>query len=317
MKIRDYFAPDDFTAVEELWQATLGRTSPVSRRVLYARICGRRNYEPGDAVVAEHDGRVAGFAAVEVPRTHFTPSQTASLQAVLVAPGHQRRELGRRLLARVEERARSCDCTDIRLSCGLYRFWSNGVPEDLPGARAFFESHGYAFSDSCFDLIVPLSDYGMSPKYRQCIRDAGVEIVPAAPDDIGPMLEFESRDLGGWVDIMLDFVLWGDIGNILLVKHGDRIVGSAHTFTPQSRFRGANLVWEAIHGTDMGGFGAIGISEPWRGKGLGAALCQAACEHIRHRGGTCAFIDWTGIPGFYAKSGAAVWRTYHSAQKAL
>ena len=67
----------------------------------------------------------------------------------------------------------------------------------------------------------------------------------------------------------------------------------------------------------VAGPGAVGIAAAWRGKRLGAAMCQAAALHVQSRGGTCCYIDWTGIGPFYEKVGAKVCGRFFGATKTL
>jgi GNAT superfamily N-acetyltransferase len=317
MQLEVYSHRDHFRDVEQLWERVLGTTYPVSTRVLAFRLGDRPNYEPGDGVLALEQGRVVGMGITEVERSAATVAKAGNIMAVLVDPAHQGRGIGRTILDRMEERLRVAGCTEAHLSGGLYRFWS-GVPLELPGVKEFFVRNGYtAFSGEVIDLVIPLADYAANPKYEQALRNAGIDVRSMAMPESGRTLDFQAREFSGWYPSMLAMLGAGDMANVLVLWHGAEVVGTIQTFTPGSRFRSANLVWERILGAGLGGFGAVGIDPRWRGKGLGSAMCQAAALHVKACGGTACLIDWTNLTGFYGKVGAQVWRHFYRAGKTL
>ena len=54
----------------------------------------------------------------------------------------------------------------------------------------------------------------------------------------------------------------------------------------------------------------MGIAKQYRGRGLGAAMCEQAAVHVERTGADVCFIDWTGLADFYCKLGAEVWRGF-------
>ena len=316
IRIRPYAPLRDANAVFALWEEALGGTYPVSERAFRPRAVENLVMEPGDGVVAVDGRRVIGFGLAEIGRHAVGVRENASLAALLVAPECQRQGIGAQLLAAVEKRVREAGCRTISPGAGLYRFWS-GVPEDLGGARAFLAKHGYDFNRRVPDMTIPLGSYALSPQYSRELEQAGCRIVNCTPDLMGPLFTFQQREFPGWSVNMLALLNAGDAENILMVMHGDEVIGSITSFTPASRFRGANLVWERIFGERLGGYGAVGIANAWRGKGLGAAMSQAAAVHAQSRGATVCYIDWVGPADFYAKLGASVWRWFDQATKAL
>lgn len=316
MEIVVYCPFTHYLGVEALWEKALGDRYPVSRRVLAPRIAGRSTLEWGDGLVALDGERVVGFGVLEIDRAALLPANHAGLPIIVIDPAYQRRGIGSAILRRLEDRALALGCRQMIPGGLAWRFWS-GVPEDLPGAKAFLEARGYELMHSVVDLVTPLEDYQEQARYREKLEAAGAAVVSAAVADLSAMLDFQGREFPNWLPTMLTMVEAGDLENVLLVKHGSEIVGSILTYTPQSRFRAANLVWERLLGEAMGGYGAVGIAAAWRGRGLGAAMCQAAALHVKRRGGTCALIDWTNLTDFYGKVGAKVWRKFWRGKKAL
>lgn len=298
-----------FDAAHRLWDRAFGPAYPISERALALRLCRRLTLEPGDGIVALRGGDVVGFGIVEVERRADGVPPVGHLLALAVDPAHRGAGIGAALLAALERRLRKAGCRQAIPAGSLHRFWS-GVPDDLPGARAFLEVRGYDLSQQVVDLVVPLASFRRRARYAALMRAERVEAVPAAPADTAAMVAFQLREFPGWHPIMAAMIAAGDASNVLLMKRGAEIVGTIMTYTPGSRWRSPNLTWDRLLGADMGGYGAVGIARAWRGRGLGAAMCQEAACHVKSRGGSCCLIDWTHLVDFYARVGASVWRTF-------
>lgn len=147
----------------------------------------------------------------------------------------------------------------------------------------------------------------------------GVSVLPVQPDELSGVYDLLSREAPGWREAFLKMAASGDLGNTLAVRHGRDFIGCVQTFTPGSRFRYANLVWEGLYGPNLGGFGAVLMAKAWRGKGLGLFMIERAAAHVKSHGGSHAYIDWTGdgLARFYGKIGAVVCRRFRKHMKAL
>jgi ribosomal protein S18 acetylase RimI-like enzyme len=83
----------------------------------------------GETVVADVDGELAGFVAVEF----HSWNRLAQLQGLAVQPERLRRGVAGRLLEAVESLARQRDCRGIYVD----------TPVDNDGARAFYAAQGF------------------------------------------------------------------------------------------------------------------------------------------------------------------------------
>ncbi|MGZ8527841.1 MAG: N-acetyltransferase family protein, partial [Candidatus Limnocylindrales bacterium] len=61
--------PDDAAAVIELWNGSLGERYPLRPDVLALSVLANPHARPGDAAVAEADGRLVGFAYAGISRS--------------------------------------------------------------------------------------------------------------------------------------------------------------------------------------------------------------------------------------------------------
>jgi len=318
MEIASFDPRAHYDAVASLWERALGDRYPVTDRVLLPRVWTRPSFEEGDGLVALEGGRVAGFGILERGRPVFNPGGECTIQALLVDPAAQRSGIGRALLARLEDRMRQQGIREAAVSRGLYRFWT-GVPDDLPAARAFFESQGYRRNHEAIDMFAPLEGFEADERDRRCLEQQSAEVASATEADFGRVYDLLTREAPGWRGSLVAMAASGDLGNVLVIRRRGEVIGQVQTFTPRSRFRAANLVWERLCGADVGGFGAVLVAQKWRGRGLGVALIRAAASHVKRCGGTGCFIDWTShaLAPFYARIGASVWKTAGMYGKAL
>lgn len=318
-EFRIYDPLRDYAGIAELWRDTLGSAYPVTHRVLWPRIVGRHTLESGDGWVACQGKRLVGFGLAELDRAVLTGGIQASVQAILVAPEGQRQGIGTALLDRIEKRARAAGVDLIRPGSSCWRFWT-GIPEDLPGARAFFRRHGYQDDYAAVDLFGDLTPDTPDDRAGSVLENLGIEAESLTDLNLGAVYDFLSREQPSWRRSMLMMVEAGDLKNVLVFRKGTEWVGSIQTYTPASRYRGANVVWEGRYRPGLGGFGAVLIAKAWRGKGLGAALCQAAARHIRQAGATGCYIDWTNrtlSDKLYSKVGTSICTTFAMCSKKL
>jgi len=316
MTIRVFDASRDSAGVLGLWERALP-AYPIQPNTFLQRTAGNQNYRHGDGLLAVAGRRIIGFALAEVVRPTGAPAAgTAHLAVLLVAPEARRQGVGRALLTALETQLRAAGCTKVVLGRGPARFWT-GVPEDLPEATAFFQHLGYTATSRACDLVVPLRNYAASLRYQDRLKAAGAEVVSATPALLPALLEFEYREFAGWAPGILRLAANGDLANVLVVRCGETIIGSILTCTHDTGWRYANQVWERVIGDRLAGYGAVGIAKSRRGEGLGAAMCEAAAAYVAAKGADACFIDWTGIPDFYRRVGAEVWRWHAMAEKAL
>lgn len=299
-----------------LWEAALGGAYPVSERVFVQNTFGNPYYEPGDGVVAAAKGRIVGFALAKLDRTPSRPRKGA-VGVVLVHPSSRRRGVGRLLVGKLVDRLGALGAEAVGVgSPAIYRFWP-GVPTDLEEARLFFEAEGFSLQRGTFDLVRNLENFETPEKAGRVLGGREFAVGPARSEEAGDILRFEHRHFPFWEDNYRMIIAVGGEGDIILARRGPEIVGALCTYSPESRFRSTNLVWERILGEDVGGFGSVGVAEKWRGRGLGLALCAAAAERLRDRGVRLCHIDWTAHLEFYGKLGFDVWREYWQGKRLL
>jgi len=291
---------------------------PITRpEFLQAVLTDHSNYRAGDHWVAEASGQLVGFVATQVERRDSTPNPSGGIAIILVAPQMQQQGIGSTLHEAALSQLKQMGIRQVMLGGGgAARFWP-GVPGNLPGARTFFESQGWKFSETTYDLVRHLRDYQTPSAISQQMAKEQVEIRAATADEVDEVLDFERREFPGWMREFQPKALAGDHTDFLIARDQHRIVGTLLLFTPQSHHVSANLIWKALLGDDLGGLGAVGVAASERGRGIGLALVAQASELLKSRGVGHSHIDWTGLISFYGRLGYAPWREYHTSEREL
>jgi beta-N-acetylhexosaminidase len=236
-------------------------------------------------LVAEAAGEPIGFVAID---------DQGSVPLILVAPKHQRRGVGRTLLAAALERL--APVGRVCLGSGGADYIWPGAPLDLPGAVAFFTRQGWTSEYDCLDLTQDLRDY-QSP--ADVYIRAGVELTVATPAELPDVGEFESTHFPHWAQ-------WFDgSGDILLARDGDgRLVGTLLFSATDSG------VYEPMLGPHAGGIGCVGVAPDAHNRGIGTAIVARASELLRDAGTRTCFIGWAVRDQFYGRLGYRPWRRY-------
>lgn len=317
--LRIYEPLRDYQSVRDLWAVALPERYAVADRVLWPRIAGRNTLRAGDGWVVSKGNRLIGFGLAEIDTDALPGDAIGSIQVLLVDPEYRRKGIASTLLDKLENRIREEGRSTVRPGGGIWRFWT-GVPDDLPGARAFFERRGYQTNYAAVDLFSDLTKYPDDGEWRNKLAAAQVEAIPLTPDRIPMAYDLLEREAPSWRRSFLMMAAHGDISNVLLFAHGSESVGCIQTHTPGSHWRGSNLVWEQSLGSGLGGFGAVLIAKAWRGHGLGTALCHAAAAHVKAQGASGCYIDWTSetlTERLYSRVGASVWAGFQMMTRSL
>jgi predicted N-acetyltransferase YhbS len=294
-------------ALIALWNAACGDDLAINERFAAyntrpatgAVQAGRIALENGQPV-----GIVLASALPNDPQT--SPREVGWIDALAVAPTHQRRGIGSALLASAEAWLREQGCTQARLGGGL-RYFVPGYPLAL-GSIKFFEARGYTLRTNeprVCDLARDLRDYATIQ------RPNDATLRPATPDDANAILEFLWREFPGrWRFEFEEFLRargrWSDY----LVLQTARGIDGTVRLTFEDSERPIEQYYPYRLPRPWGQLGAIGVSRAVRGKGYGGALLDAGLVYLRERGVRGCIIDWTNLVEWYGKFGFTPCRWY-------
>ena len=303
---------DDEPEVVALWNRALGGLFPLRQRLLHQATLGDPDLQEGDALVAWHAGRPAGFALARSwpPRAPRGEAQ-GWLEAVVVDPALQGRGLGTALADEAERHLAEQGITSIWAGGGPAMFFP-GVCTGLAAGRRFLERRGYALFHEVHDLIGDLDAMPHLPRVAAALEAAGAEVRPCAEEEWAAAVAFLERHFPGtWPrERRRQRAMGAPANEIYLLWAGGEIIGLAQTYTGDSPVLGPSVYWAPALGVAEGGLGPIGVAEEWQGRGLGLALLARALEGLRSRGARRAVIDWTELLSFYGILGFRVWRSY-------
>jgi beta-N-acetylhexosaminidase len=318
-QIDRYIASDHAADVLRVWNAAFAETWPLTAP-LFANVTQAAT--PNQVVqhfIARTADRIVGFVATQRnPRRVATPqpSYSGNIMAVVVDPPFQRQGIGRALIRAAYDHLVSSGAQSVQIGGKFPRFFP-GAPQNLPGARPFFEACGWQLDRHAIDLVRNLSDYQLSPAIQTRMTAEGITIEPATDSDAESLIAFQSREFAGWVDTYRYVARVGDFADFLIArdpKHSrDRgIIGALLMTSPgsQSHPSRPDVLWKTLLGADAGGMGEVGVAADQRGRGVGLALVAYGAEILRKRGAGNAFIGFTDLADFYGKLGFGVWRAY-------
>jgi len=245
---RPYSPARDEGAVFELWQNTIGERWPLSSESFHRVTVGNRLYQPGDHLVAELGGKAIGFVATQARKRAPGLERRGEIMLILVEKDEQRRGIGRALLDAALAHLRQAGVADAQLGGGGRSYFWPGVPGNLPGAVAFFESCGWEYSETSVDMYRDLTDYTTPAYVLERVQKANIRISVATARDVPQILAFEKWNFPNWYD--------GFRANIETANHADilfaqdprnDVVGTVTVFSPASS--GHAFIWKRDRST--------------------------------------------------------------------
>jgi GNAT superfamily N-acetyltransferase len=189
-----------------------------------------------------------------------------------------------------------------------------GVPENLPGAHAFFTARGWRWQDGpALDLVTDLA--GFRPPREMPARAAADRLTLAAAgskekDDV---LAFEAAAFPNWLRSFEEasYEEAPDGGPLrgeraLTARDGGgRILGTLLFAGPDP-----DALLAPLFGPDSGTVGCVGVALDAQRRGVGSAMVARASELLRDAGTRMCHIGWTGREDFYRRVGYEPWQWY-------
>ncbi len=310
MSLRGYEVERDGRAVFELYQACFGETWPLRAEAFHAIISEYKHYRAGDHAVVEKDGAIVGFVAAQQRRDDHGTASTGGIALLMVHPAWRRQGIGRRLHDWALRRLCEANLQRVQLANVSGRRLWQGVPGNLPAARAFFERCGWREVETSDDLV---GDVSQLRTFSQAIEQRplpNLEIRLATPADASALLDFEGRAFPNWHSAFTKQVELGQFENILVArtKNGN-VVGSLILSDWQSAASAMDFLWQIKLGERLGALACVGVVERQNNRGIGSALCARGADILRDRGVDRIHISWTGRPRFYERLGYRLWQT--------
>jgi len=314
--VRPYRPAVDEAGVFGLWQSTFGETWPLTRDVFQRITVETAVYRSGDHFVAEENGVPVGFVATQAVGGASSP-RTGHIGALLVAPTHRRRGIGRAMHDAALRHLRDVGVQRAQLGGGDTYLWP-GVPSTLPSALAFFNSCGWAYAETSYDLVQDVGDYSPLPAVYQRIATQRIALEIGTPTNAAEVIAFVARDFPSWDAIYRSVAKLGDYADILFARDDDgRIIGTVSMYSPLSHSQRLDVRWKTLLGANAGAIGVVGVAVSARQQGVGHALVARASEIVRDRGARHCVIGWAWMIGLYGELGYRVWQEYRMSRREM
>jgi mycothiol synthase len=284
--IRGY-RPEDEAALLAVWNAALW-ADPINATTWRAKVLLDPNFDQDGCLVAEADGAVRGFLLSLVRRVPFFGQgyepERAWITAFGVAPEWQGRGIGAALLDAAIERLRGLGRTSVALSPYVPNYFTPGADVNAYARGvAFLTGRGFETIERPMSMRVELTGFRVPEAIAAraaALRDEGIEVRPATPADIVPVLDFAQRHFtwdwhreasGIFADLFA-----GDprfVGMLVAIGNGEVLGYAEH--------RGER-------------FGPFGVHPELRSRGIGRVILAATLTEMLKKNYHAAWFLWTG-----------------------
>lgn len=325
MRIR-LFRMDDEPAVLNLWNECMGEQFPLDSALFEQNVLRDVHFDPQAIWVAEDaGGNLLAYAHAKVCKEPLGSAGTMPEQgwigALAFLPNDEGLHAARQILQAALDWLRTQGRKRVSYGSDPAHLFP-GVPAEQTLHQQLLREAGFTISQhTAVDLVQDLADYRVPDEVEQNLHRLREEytIRSCTPDDVPVLLRFLQKEFPGrwYYETVKRLEVEDTPRDILILTHGDEVVGFCHTFHRGSKRIGPSIYWRKLLGEAYGGLGPIGLAESTRGKGLGLALLCKGVEYVQQQGAQRMAIDWTDLVDFYGKIGFRVWKRYHPASRQI
>ena len=283
--IRPYHARDE-AGVLAVWNSALV-ADPINAATFRAKVLLDPNFDRETCLVAEHNGAVAGFVLGLRRRVPFfgdgyEPEQSW-ISAFGVAPKLQGRGIGSALLEQVLAKLHALGAQYTSLSPYVPNYFTPGADANAYAAGIeFLTKRGFEVIEQPISMRANLTGFQIPAAIQQRkdeLAAEGVEVRPATPEDIVPVLDFIPKHFtwdwhreasGVFMDLYAGDPRWV---NMIVARDGDEVLGYAE-------HRGER-------------FGPFGVHTQLRSRGIGRVLLATCLHEMLKKNYHAAWFLWT------------------------
>lgn len=309
--IRSY-RPEDEAAVLAVWNTALF-ADPISASTWRGKVLLDPNFDRDGCLIAESDGEVRGFLLSLVRRVPFFGDgyepDNAWITAFGVLPGWEGHGIGGALLDAALRRLKELGRTSVALAPYVPNYFTPGADANAYARGVdFLTKRGFETIERPISMRVELTGFRIPEAIAErasSLRTEGIEIRPATPADIVPVLDFLPRHFTwDWhreaSGIFTDLYV-GDprnVGMIVAMQNGEVLGYAEH--------RGER-------------FGPFGVRPDLRSRGIGRVLLATTLVEMLKKNFHAAWFLWTGDDAarLYAQVGFREVRRFAVLRKAL
>ncbi|GIV21525.1 MAG: acetyltransferase [Armatimonadota bacterium] len=317
---------DDEPAVLNLWNRCMGAHFPLDSSLFEQNVLRDAHFDPQAIwVVEDAGGNLLAYAHAKVCKeplgsAGMMPEQ-GWIGALAFLPGDEGLHAARQILQTALDWLKAQGRKRVSYGSDPAHLFP-GVPAEQTLHQQLLQQMGFTISEHiAVDLVRDLADYRVPDEVEQNLHRLREEytIRSCTPDDVPALLRFLQKEFPGrwYYETVKRLEVEDTPRDILLLTHGEEVVGFCHTFHRGSKRIGPSIYWRKLLGEAYGGLGPIGLAESTRGKGLGLALLCKGVEYVKLQGAERMAIDWTDLVDFYGKIGFRVWKRYHPASRQI
>ena len=245
------------------------------------------NFDPAECLVAEVDGALRGFVLALTRRVPFfnqgLQPEEAWVTAFGVDPRWQRQKIGSELFEAVLQHLRDKGRTTVTVSPYVPNYFIPGVDvAAYAPAVAFLKSHGFVAVSTPLSMRTELTGFRVPESIHQTaarLSNEGLEVRPAEPADILPVLEFVRHHFAwDWYREAADVF-------------GDLFAGDPRQVNLLVAVQAGEIVGYAQHRAER--FGPFGVNPALRSRGIGRVLLARTLVEMLKGGYHAAWFLWT------------------------
>ena len=117
------------------------------------------------------------------------------------------------------------------------------------------------------------------------------------------IIDFSKENFPNWYEYYKKDMEEKNFDKVFYAAIDNEIVGISNLWI-------GDCTWDLLFESNVGGGGALGVSEKHRGQGIGIAMKTWGTQRIKEKGIKYIWIGWTYAIDFYKKLGFKVWREY-------
>ena len=299
--------------VVELWNKALW-SDPITIEKFRRQALFDDNFDPALCDLALDNGRVVGFILATRRKFPYMERglepERGWINTLFVDKAFQRKGTGARLLLNAEKKLAEAGTRQITFGAYSPNYFFPGLDcVNYPGAKAFFEKHGYKAGEEAYSMKKELHGFRLSAEAlekKEAAEKKGYSFINFDYRYALELLEFTKTEFGGgWKrNALISMQNKNAEDCILLALNRDGKI--------------AGYCMRMIDGNPLR-FGPIGVSGAERNAGLGGILFDLMQAEMAKRGLYSLFFLSTDIPGrrFYERHGLSVFRTFTDYRKTL
>jgi len=250
------------------------------------------------------NGELVGF--ISVKSRVVEGENVGSVVFMFIVDKYRDRDIGHKLLQNSLDWFKSQSIKSVKFGRNMGSYFWPGVPENLPWVQNLLKEEGFILTEGPVDMSADITNFSASLNVYKTLNDNGIIIEFSNKKYADLTLQFTKENFPNWYEYYLDDLTKEKFNEVFFAHKGDEIVAVSKLWI------GGN--WDLLFENNVGGGGALGVSEKWRGKGIGLAMKTWGTEILRDKGVKYVWIGWTSSIGFYEKLGFKVWRKYFDAE---